>query len=60
MKGLWPFGAALRGEASNHLTLRWLKTVVVNGEGKAPVEVSGGVREGERKQTAVDVSKRIR
>jgi hypothetical protein len=37
MKGLWPFGVALRGEASNHLTLRWLKTVVVNGEEKAPV-----------------------
>ena len=36
MKGLWPFGVALRGEASNRLTLRWLKTVVVNGEEKAP------------------------
>jgi len=30
MKVLWPFGVALRGEASNHLKLRWLKTVVVS------------------------------
>ena len=44
---VWPFGAALRGEASNHLMLRWLKTVVVNDEEKAPYEVSGGDREGE-------------
>jgi hypothetical protein len=32
---MWPFGAALRGEASNRLELRWLKTVVVNVEEKA-------------------------
>lgn len=31
----WPFGAALRGEASNRLMLRWLKTVVVSDEEKA-------------------------
>jgi hypothetical protein len=36
MKVLWPFGAALRGEASNRLMLRWLKTVVVSDEEKAP------------------------
>ena len=30
-----PFGAALRGEASNRLMLRWLKTVVVSDEEKA-------------------------
>jgi hypothetical protein len=35
MKDRWPFGAALRGEASNRLELRWLKTVVVNVEEKA-------------------------
>jgi hypothetical protein len=34
---VWPFGAALRGEASNHLKLRWLKTVVVSVEEKAHV-----------------------
>lgn len=30
-----PFGVALRGEASNRLVLRWLKTVVVSDEEKA-------------------------
>src|SRR5262249_18127418 len=34
-EGLWPFGVALRGEMSNHLKLRWLKTVVVSVEEKA-------------------------
>jgi hypothetical protein len=37
MKDGWPFGVALRGEASNHLKLRWLKTVVVSVEEKAQV-----------------------
>jgi hypothetical protein len=55
-EGLWPFGVALRGEASNRRMLRWLKTVVVSDPEKAPVEVSGGDQEGERKRTAVDVS----
>jgi hypothetical protein len=45
---VWPFGAALRGEASNHHMLRWLKTVVVSDVEKAPVEVSGGDQEGDR------------
>ena len=56
---MWPFGVALRGEASNRLMLRWLKTVVVSDEEKAR-EASGGDREGERKRTAVDVSKETR
>ena len=43
--GLWPSGAALQGEASNHLMLRWLKTVVVSDEEKAPGEASGGGQE---------------
>ena len=43
MKDLWPFEVALRGEASNHLMLRWLKTVVVSDGEKAPVR---GVRWG--------------
>jgi len=34
--GLWPSGAALQGVAPNHLMLRWLKTVVVSDEEKAP------------------------
>jgi hypothetical protein len=54
---VWPFGVALRGETSNPLMLRWLKTVVVNDEEKAPDKVSGGDREGERKRIAADVSK---
>jgi len=33
----WPFGAALRWEASNHHMLRWLKTVVVSDVEKAHV-----------------------
>ena len=37
MMKVWPFGVALRGEASNHLMLRWLMTVVVSDEEKAHV-----------------------
>jgi hypothetical protein len=40
---LWPFGVALRGEASNHLELRWLKTVVVSVEEKAHVMCQVGI-----------------
>jgi hypothetical protein len=46
---VWPFGAALRREASNHLMPRWLKTVVVSDEEKASVEASGRDQEDERK-----------
>ena len=35
--------------------LRWLKTVVVSDEEKAPVEASGGDREGERERIVADV-----
>ena len=34
---VWPFGVALRGEASNHLKLRWPMTVVVSVGEKAQV-----------------------
>ena len=34
---MWPFDVALRGETSNRLMLRWLKTVVVSDEEKAQV-----------------------
>jgi hypothetical protein len=57
MEDGWPSGVALRGEASSHLMLRWLKTVVVSDEEKAPVEGSGRDREGERERTADDVSR---
>jgi hypothetical protein len=40
---VWPFGVALRGEASNHLELRWLKTVVVSVEEKAHVMRQVGI-----------------
>ena len=52
MKVLWPFGAALRGEASSRLMLRWLKTVVVSDEEKAHVMRQAGTR----KTTAVEAS----
>ena len=57
MKVSWPFGVALRREASSRLMLRWLKTVVVSDEEKAPVEASGRDREGERERIAADVPK---
>src|SRR3954451_2669594 len=45
MEACWPSGVALRGEASNHPVLRWLKTVVVSDREKARVIASGGDRE---------------
>src|ERR1039458_7687021 len=42
MKVSWPFGAALRREAPSRLMLRWLKTVVVSDEEKAPVRRQAG------------------
>ena len=41
---MWPFGVALRGEMSNRLMLRWLKTVVVSDEEKAPERRQVGTR----------------
>ena len=41
---VWPFGAALRGEASNHHMLRWLMTVVVSDVEKACVMRQVGIR----------------
>jgi hypothetical protein len=43
MEVCWPSGVALRGEASNHLMLRWLKTVVVSDEEKAQVMGQVGI-----------------
>jgi hypothetical protein len=43
MKDCWPFGVALRGVASNRLMLRWLKTVVVSDEEKAPKRRQVGI-----------------
>ena len=60
MKDSWPFGVALRREAASRLMPRWLKTVVVSDEEKAPGEASGGDREGERERIVADVSKPLR
>jgi len=57
MMKVWPFEAALRREASNRLMLRWLMTVVVSDEEKAPFKASGRDREGERERIVADVSK---
>ena len=45
MEACRPSGAALRGEASNHPVLRWLKTVVVSDREKARLIASGGDQE---------------
>jgi hypothetical protein len=41
----WPFGVALRGEASNHRVLRLLTTVVVCDAEKAQIDASCGDQE---------------
>jgi hypothetical protein len=46
MKDCRPFGAALRGEASNRPLLRWLNATVVSDEGKGARDASGGGQEG--------------
>ena len=45
MEACWPSGVVLRGRASNHRMLRWLKTVVVSDPGKARLIASGGDQE---------------
>jgi hypothetical protein len=41
---VWPFKAALRGEALNRRMLRWLKTVVVSDVEKASLRCQVGIR----------------
>lgn len=53
MEDCWPSGAALRGEASSRLMLRWLKTVVVSDEEKAHRMRQAGTG----KTTTVEASK---
>lgn len=61
MEVVWPSGAALRGEASNHPLLHWLKTVVVSVVGKGVAGLRqvwvGEMSDGRRVSSAVDVSK---
>ena len=45
MEACWPSGVVLRGRASNHPVLRWLKTVVVSDREKAGLIPSGGDQE---------------
>jgi len=45
MEDGWPSGVGLRGLASNHPELRWLKTVVVSVREEARVIASGGDQE---------------
>ena len=63
MEVVWPSGAALRGEASNHPQLHWLKTVVVNVVGKVaarPRQVwAGKMSDGPNRPSAVDASKGV-
>ncbi len=56
-EGCGPSASPCGGEASNHLELRWLKTVVVSVEENGARDASGGDREGERERTAADVSR---
>ena len=55
--GVWPPGAGLQGQASNHLMLLRLRDVVVSDEEKASMKVSGVFREDERKRTTDEASK---
>ena len=45
MEDCWPSGVGLRGRASNHPVLRWLKTVVVSAGKRRGVIASGGDQE---------------
>ncbi len=54
-----PFGAALRGEASNRHMLRWLKTVVVSDVEKAPMRRQVGIRKASASESLMTCRKRI-
>jgi hypothetical protein len=56
---VWPFGAALRGEAPNHHMLRWLKTVVVSDVEKAPVRRQVGTGKASVSESLMTCRKRI-
>ena len=56
---MWPFGVALRGEASNRLVLRWLKTVVVSDEEKASVRRQVGTGKASESEPSDDASKHV-
>ena len=55
MKVSWPFGVALRREASSRLMLRWLKTVVVSDPEKARLTRQVGTRKTFQKRLAGEI-----
>lgn len=63
MKVEWPFKIALRGEVLNHPVVRWLKTVVLNDQGKGATRARqvwvGEMSDGHCVSSAVDVSKAV-
>ena len=55
---VWPLGAALQEEATNHLKLLWSKAMVVSVKEKARHKTVSGVDQGvECKRTTDEVSK---
>ena len=56
---VWPLGAGLQEQASNHLKLLWSKAMVVSVKEKSRHRIVAGVDQGaERKRTTDEVSKR--
>jgi hypothetical protein len=55
---VWPLGAGLQEQASNHLKLLWSKAMVVSVEEKSRLRIVAGMVQGdERKRTTDEVSK---
>ena len=59
-EGSWPFGVARRREAPNRLMLRWLKTVVVSDEEKAPVRRQVGIGKTNASESSLTCRNRYR
>ena len=59
-EGCGPFDVALWGEASNRLMLRWLKTVVVSDEEKAPRRRQVGIGKTSASESLLTCRKPIR
>jgi cytosine/adenosine deaminase-related metal-dependent hydrolase len=56
---VWPSDVGLRGQASNHPVLRWLKTVVVSDREKAHEMCQVGTRKTYQKMLGgVDIPRR--
>ncbi len=58
---VWPLGAGLQEQASNHLKLLWSKAMVVSVKEKSRHRIVAGEDHGdERKRTTDEVSKHMR